>query len=178
LQKNLGDKYEVIEEGLRGRFLAGENPFVPERDGLKQFGPILASQFPVDLVILFLGTNDTNSRAHKSPQEIADGLNNYFEVIDNWCKEFRAMKPEVLIISPPHINEDVLKTDSMFEGAAKKSLGLAEYYQAIAKRHNALFFDSSTVAEPGVRDGVHIEAEAHKALGAALAPIVESAFVQ
>ena len=66
LQQKLGDSFEVVEEGLRGRFLAGEHPYMPNRDGLQQFGPIFASHLPLNLLILFLGTNDTNAKANKS----------------------------------------------------------------------------------------------------------------
>src|SRR5689334_11654512 len=61
LQKELGKDYEVIEEGLRGRTVSGENSFFPYRNGLEQFGPIIGSHLPLDLLVLFLGTNDLNS---------------------------------------------------------------------------------------------------------------------
>lgn len=41
MQSYLGDGYEIIEEGLRGRTLSGENGFFPRRDGLSQFDGII-----------------------------------------------------------------------------------------------------------------------------------------
>ena len=71
VQKQLGDNVEIIEEGLRARMLAGENPYFKDRDGLRQFGPILGSHLPLALVVLFLGTNDMNKKNDKSPELIA-----------------------------------------------------------------------------------------------------------
>jgi lysophospholipase L1-like esterase len=176
-QQELGEGYDIIEEGLRGRFLAGENPFIPDRDGLKQFGPILASQFPLDLVVLFLGTNDTNSKANKTPEDIANALHDYFKTIDAWCEEFQTPRPKVLIVAPPEIDESNLKEDSMFIGGREKSLHLPALYEAIAKQQSAGFFDSSKHTSPGVEDGVHIDDESHKQLGRAIAPVIIEALV-
>ncbi len=172
LQNELGNDYEVIEEGLRGRFLAGENPFVPNRDGLAQFGPILASHFPLDLVVIMLGTNDTNSRANKSAGDIAKGLNNYFQEIDEWVTDFQVSMPKVLVIAPPLIDETRLKENSMFEGATTKSREFAQEFENIAKEYGAFFFDSSKYAPQDGEDGVHISGESHRRLGTNLAPYV------
>lgn len=174
LQQQLGDDYDVIEEGLRGRFLAGENPYIPNRDGLRQFGPILASQFPIDLIIIFLGTNDTNSKAMKSAEDIANGLEEYSREINDWCEEFKMPTPKILIIAPPHIDESVLKVDSMFEGASVKSKQFSLEYQSIANKLGATFFDSSKHVVPGSEDGVHIDGDNHKKLGLALSPVIKS----
>lgn len=171
LQHTLGPDYEVIEEGLRSRMLAGENLFVPHRDGLSQFGPTLGSHLPLDLIIIFLGINDLNSRAHKTAAEIADGLNGYFETIDEWCDEFHMQKPPVLIVSPPHLDGSRLKPNSMFDDAAK-SQQLAQHYKQVVEQNGAHFFDCAGYIQQDGEDGVHISGEAHKQLGEALAPVV------
>jgi len=58
-QNYLGSDYNIIEEGMRGRTISGENGFFPHRDGLKAFDGIIGSHFPLDLVIIGLGTNDS-----------------------------------------------------------------------------------------------------------------------
>ncbi|MES2630684.1 MAG: GDSL-type esterase/lipase family protein [Patescibacteria group bacterium] len=177
LQSELGDDYDVIEEGLRGRFLAGENPFVPNRDGLAQFGPILASHFPLDLVIIMLGTNDTNSKANKSTDEIARGLYNYFQEINKWVTEFQVSKPRILVISPPLIDDTRLKENSMFEGATSKSQNFAQEFEKVANDQGVFYFDSSVYAPQDGEDGVHISGESQQSLGKNLAPFVREILV-
>jgi lysophospholipase L1-like esterase len=56
----LGSAWEVIAEGLNGRTAAVDNPVEDGRNGLPYFLPCLRSHKPVDLVVIYLGTNDVN----------------------------------------------------------------------------------------------------------------------
>lgn len=76
-QSYLGSEYEIIEEGLRGRTISGENGFFPHRDGLKQFDGIIGSHLPLDLVIIFMGTNDSNSSSKSTTEEIVAPFTKY-----------------------------------------------------------------------------------------------------
>jgi lysophospholipase L1-like esterase len=60
LQAALGDEWEVIAEGLNGRTATIERPDSEGRNGLPYLLPCLHSHAPVDLVVIFLGTNDVN----------------------------------------------------------------------------------------------------------------------
>lgn len=46
LQKSLGDRCRVIEEGLNGRTTVWDDPFKPGRNGLKALRPILDTHAP------------------------------------------------------------------------------------------------------------------------------------
>ena len=65
LQKELGNNYQVIEEGLDGRTTDARDPGSPisgaQLDGSAYLPACLASHLPVDLVIIMLGTNDLTS---------------------------------------------------------------------------------------------------------------------
>jgi lysophospholipase L1-like esterase len=56
----LGDGFEVIPEGLNGRTATIERPDSEGRNGLPYLLPCLHTHAPVDLVVIFLGTNDVN----------------------------------------------------------------------------------------------------------------------
>ena len=56
----LGDGFEVVAEGLSGRTATVERPDSEGRNGLPYLLPCLHSHAPVDLVVIFLGTNDVN----------------------------------------------------------------------------------------------------------------------
>jgi lysophospholipase L1-like esterase len=60
LQRALGDEWEVIAEGLNGRTATFERADSEGRNGLPYLLPCLLSHAPVDLVVIFLGTNDVN----------------------------------------------------------------------------------------------------------------------
>jgi lysophospholipase L1-like esterase len=175
LQLQLGNRYEIIEEGLRARMLKGENPFINDRDGYKQFGPILASHLPLDLLIIFLGTNDACGRAHKSPTKIAHDLESYFPLLKNWCDQQHMPLPEVLIVAPPFVNESALE-GPIYVGAEHTTRELPELYESVALEKSVLFFDSSKVASSSLVDGVHLDADAHLSLGKAMADHIQNHF--
>ena len=58
LQRLLGEDWDVIAEGLGGRTATIERPDSEGRNGLPYLLPCLHSHVPVDVVVVFLGTND------------------------------------------------------------------------------------------------------------------------
>lgn len=171
--KELGADYEIVEEGLRARMLSGENPNFKNRDGLQQFGPIFGSHVPLDLVVIMLGTNDTNAHSDTSAGEIASGLSGYFEAIATWTNELVVKEPKVLLVSPPTIVEANMNGDTMFEGAEAKTKELPKYVKAMADKYHAHFLDAS-IFSGGEVEGIHIDEHTHLALGKTLARQVKN----
>lgn len=58
MQRGLGEDVHVIEEGLSGRTTVFEDPFEPGRSGRTHLPDVQNSHAPLDLVIIWLGTND------------------------------------------------------------------------------------------------------------------------
>lgn len=160
LQKIIGSNYEIIEEGLRARTLSGENGFFEQRDGLEQFGPILGSHLPLDVIVIMLGTNDFNSKSSKSLKDIQTDLQNYDIKIKEWCEFLEVSIPKVLLISPPKIKpeffDDGQKT--IFGKEASRYVAqLPDTYNTEAHRHGWSFFDANTFCQAGEADGVHLD---------------------
>ena len=63
LQRMLGDKYEIIEEGLNSRTLISVDKRRDRegRSGAEYLLPCLDTHDPIDLVIIMLGTIDSSS---------------------------------------------------------------------------------------------------------------------
>jgi lysophospholipase L1-like esterase len=59
----------------------------------------------------------------------------------------------------------------MFAGGISESRKLASLYRQVADWYGCGFFDAGTVAETTPLDGVHLDAENTRAIGAALAPL-------
>lgn len=175
IQSYLGNDYEIIEEGLRGRNISGENGFFPHRNGLTQFDGIFGSHLPLDLVFLFLGTNDCNSSRSSTPQEIVDSYVKYLRAIGWWSKHLGFPKPKVAIIAPPPIDEPVTHKDfkNIFNGAGPKIAALPALMKEFAEKNKIFYFDSSKIVTVSPIDGIHLDIENNHKLGRALVQFIK-----
>ena len=80
LAQILGENYEVIEEGMNGRTTAFTDKIEPGTSALDYLYPCLISQFPLDYIIVMLGTNDTKTRYGVNIVEIGYGLDEVLPV--------------------------------------------------------------------------------------------------
>ena len=174
-QSYLGSEYEIIEEGLRGRTISGENGFFPHRDGLKQFDGIIGSHLPLDLVIIFLGTNDTNSSRKSSPEELVAPLIKYIRGVSWWAKHLGFPMPRIAVVIPPTIDE--VASDkafkNIFSGSGEKILAMQKLIKQLADDNKVLTFDSSKIVTVSQIDGIHLDAENNRLLGRALAQFIK-----
>lgn len=171
LQSLLGDDYEIIEEGLRARMLSWENAYFPYRDGAQQFGPILGSHAPVDLIVIMLGTNDMNSGSDKTDKEISEWLNNYRETITRRTKHFSLPEMPVVLICPPRIDEEYSYPifGDRFRGTSKKIERLPALYEQVAREYDWYYIDTTSLIWPSPKDGIHLDEESNTKLGEYLA---------
>jgi lysophospholipase L1-like esterase len=82
--------------------------------------------------------------------------------------------PEVLVVAPPPMLDDLKEWDQIFKDAPRKSRELALQFEIIADSLEVHFFDAGTVVDCDPLDGFHINRDAHAALGVALAREVEA----
>ncbi len=186
LQKELGDNYKIIEEGLNGR-TAGLDEYANGLDdsitkdlnlnGRPHLLPILKSQTPLDVVVIMLGTNDTKYYFEQTPAQIAQSVKNLVEIVQKssmkketeWLT-YRA--PKVLVVAPVPVQQGASEgLNTLFtEQSDKVSRQLAPLYAQVAKETGAEFFDAATLVPvaDGV-DGIHLSPEAHNKMGKALA---------
>ena len=80
LQCKLGDRFEVIEEGLNSRTLISNDtrPGKEGKNGYEYLIPCLDTHDPIDLIILMLGTNELKASYNKTAAEIGEMLEQYF----------------------------------------------------------------------------------------------------
>ena len=143
LAELLGNKFEVIEEGLNSRTLTSNDtrPGKEGKNGYEYLIPCLDSHDPIDLVILMLGTNELKTTYNKSAKEIGKIFEEYFvKTILNRKSQSQDTYPKLLIVTPPIVNEDVeyCKGGNKYVGASKKSEELNDIYKAIAEKYNSL----------------------------------------
>ncbi len=171
IQTNLGSEFKIIEEGLRGRMLFGENKFFPERDGYAQFGPIIGSHLPVDLIVFVLGANDCNSGNTLTPNEIASKYALYQNKLNNWCDFLKCAIPSVLVVTPPTLDEQSAQKafGTIFEGSTAKSQLLQEAIETEVKSLGWLVMSSSLHVSVSEIDGIHLSIEDNTTLANVIA---------
>ena len=162
LAQKLGEKFEIIEEGLNSRTLISNDtrPGKEGKNGYQYLIPCLDTHDPIDLVIIMLGTNELKKSYNKTAEEIGEIFENYFvKTILNRKSQIENKYPKLLIIAPPLAKDD---GNGKYEGAFEKSLKFNEIYGEIAKRNNCYFVDNNLL-ETGI-DCVHLTKESHRVL--------------
>jgi lysophospholipase L1-like esterase len=174
LQRELGQEYEVIEEGLNSRTTVWDDPTEGiHKNGLKYLLPCLESHAPVDLVILMLGSNDLKAKFSLSAYDIAAGIGVLVNTIQKSGCGQEGKAPEVLILSPAHIGKLTNFADLFGKRSVEESKKLADNYRKIAKLYNCKFMDASRHIEPSDIDGAHFNAEDLENFGKEIAKVVK-----
>lgn len=168
MARELGDDYQVIEEGLNGRTTRWDDPISPGRNGLAYLTPCLESHHPLDMVLIMLGTNDLKQRFHLSASDIAESAGSLAGMAKHVATTAAGLPAHILLVAPPPVAM-LTDFDEMFAGAEAKSRQFSRYYRQAAGWHGVAFFDAGAVIESSPLDGIHFEADSHNTLGIALA---------
>ena len=165
LQRMIGDKFEIIEEGLNSRTLISVDKRKDKegRSGAEYLLPCLDTHDPIDLVIIMLGTNELKTEYYRNPKEIGEIFEEIFvKKIISRKSVCRNTTPKLLIITPPLIT----KENPKFIGGKEKSEKLNDIYEDIAIRNECEFMGNEDW-EVG-EDGVHLSRDGHRILASKL----------
>lgn len=163
MRQALGADVTVIEEGLNGRTLVHDDPTEGGyKSGLSYLPPCLMSHAPLDLLCVMLGTNDTKQRFNNTAYNIAQGLEALI------CLARRYADCPILVISPPHIGENLMDTamGPIFgPGAIALSRALAGEFARVARENGCHYLNAALLCPPCAQDAVHLTEESQRALG-------------
>jgi lysophospholipase L1-like esterase len=168
LQQRLGPEYRVIEEGFNGRTTVWDDPAVPGRNGQQYLAPCLGSQRPLDLVVLFLGINDLKAQFRATAEDIARGASTLIRIIGQSEAGVGGGSPRTLVMSPPRVGK-LTQYAAQFEGCQEKSARLGSCMGAVARETGCEFIDTAELVVTSDADGIHLEEDAHRTLGEAVA---------
>ena len=171
LRRELGDGYQVIEEGLDGRTTVWDDPIEGYKNGKTYLIPCLESQRPIDLVVMMLGTNELKMRFSLSAFDIAEGVRVLVDIVQKSEAGHDGGAPKLLLMAPPPVAK-LTEFAEMLEGAEAKSRRFGEHYRRIAEEQGCELFDTSEVIVSSDIDGIHFEASEHEKLGKAVADLV------
>ncbi len=184
LAKELGEEYEIIEDGLNGRTTVYDDYFVDYRNGKKGLGYSLCANAPIDLVILSLGTNDLKYTdaigTYKGVEELLHFMT-AAEVVCKYPTSGGMIFPDglkVLVVSPIALHKDIAvkRPESAVADKYEESTRFAPYFCAVAERRGAYFLDAAMYAVPSEKDCIHMDVESHVSLGHGIAEKVRSIF--
>ena len=173
LQKNLGEDYLILEEGLSGRTTCFQDPIHEALSGLDYIYPCLMSHEPVDLLVIMLGTNDTKERFGSSAACIALGLKRLIAKAMAATDAWQNGKANILVITPQNIDKRYIDTEvgaTMGRGCAEKSEQLAEEFEKISELMGCHYLDANQMitAPANDVDFMHLTEEGHLQLARAL----------
>lgn len=168
LQKNLGDEYRIIEDGLVGRTTV-YNDKRYGRCGINYLPICLEINNPLDYLIIMLGTNDCKKSNARSEQDFCNGITK----IITTAKEHLSDKTKIILISPILLGDEVVKNDNEFDVlSVKLSRKLADIYNDVAESQSCLFLNAADYAEASNADFQHMTKAGHKNLADAIAELI------
>ncbi|MGE4105627.1 MAG: SGNH/GDSL hydrolase family protein [Bacteriovoracia bacterium] len=179
LQKLLGPQYLIIEEGLNGRTTISDYREREGRHGARYLVPCLDSHYPLDVVILCLGTNDAKAEFGLSAERIAQGMEELIQTVrghrPGWGRgvEIPSQNARLIVMAPVVVREAHIGDYAELVGAEAKTLRLGELYRALATKYDAAFLDLAQVTEPSDIDGCHLDELGHAAVAEELVAVVK-----
>lgn len=158
LQKNLGDNYLVIPEGLNGRTTVWDDPIKGFVNGKNYLRPCLESHKPIDLVVIMLGTNDLKARLNLPAVDIAAGAGVLVDIVlSSKCGQDENT-PQVLILIPPEVRK-LSNFKEVFGDCKKRSKELPETFKKMAEEKGVPYIDIGKNVRFSDADGIHYEAD-------------------
>ena len=168
LAARLGGGWHVVEEGLGGRTTVFDDPILPDRNGKTYLLPCLLSHQPLDLVVVFLGTNDLKARFSASAADIAGGVAVLTEIA-------LAVAPKVLVLGLPRLGPLDERADEL-AGAHEKAERMRPYLREYTGELGVELLELHELVSYTDEDGFHLDAAGHRTIGEAVAHRVVAMF--
>lgn len=171
LQKELGDGYYVVEEGVNGRTTVFEDPVRGDKNGLAHLATVRKTHMPIDVLVIMLGTNDLQTRFGMTAGAIALAMARLLDYARTPTDDPEGKAPKILLMSPPPLGDfKNSPLEPLFcEKGQAESRKLKDAYSQIAEQYGAAFFDTGSVVSVSDVDSVHIPPEMQPPLAKAVA---------
>jgi len=162
LQNMLGDKYEVISDGVNSRTIMFEDPR-PNKDGRVAY-PYLKQCFfahdPIEYLIIFLGLNDLKSGYNEA-------LLSFSKLVDlskTLQSQIDSKKPQIIYIITSPVDTSKEYAASRYPNGTTISEQFRDESRRILKEKGIDYIVCLNINDLG-SDGVHLTESAHNKLG-------------
>ena len=170
LQKILGDDYEIIEEGACDRtgFVDNDKGFLFSAQ--RHFPKIVSKTKDIDLIILWIGSNDLQFKYDISFHHINNGLEKLILTAKSKVKK-------IILIPPVILDDTVLEGYFHFqfdETSISKSKKAGKLYKKLSQIYHCEIFDINEFTNPSDIDGLHYDETGHKIIAEKLAEFIKN----
>ena len=172
LQKNLADNYEVINEGACDRTGFVNNPKGFEFSAQKHFPKLINKSDNIEILILWLGTNDLQFQYDISVGAVEKGLKQLIDLAQEKAKH-------IIIISPVILDEKILEgyfKIQFDEKSIVKSRKIGRIFRQIANANNCAYLDINKITKPADIDGLHYDEISHKLIADKLTEFIKTQY--
>jgi lysophospholipase L1-like esterase len=173
LEAELGEGWRVVEEGLPGRTTVFDDPFDPPRNGRPYLEPCLLSHDPIDVLVLFLGTNDLSPRFTRAAAEIARGLATLVRIATETHYREGSV-PRILVLGLPRLGR--FEAGDGYDGVTEKAERLPDALRAEPGLAGVELLDLHELVTYADVDGFHLDPAGHRVIGEAVAQRIAAMF--
>lgn len=156
LQDMLGSNFNIIPEGLNSRTTVWDDPIREGVNGKKHLMTTLLSHKPLDLVVLFLGTNDLKKRYNLPASDIALGVGVLVDIIKKSEAGINGLSPEIVVVIPPEIRQ-LSNFKDQFGDCIETSKLFPLYFKQMVDDKNIDYLEIGKDVRFSDIDGIHFE---------------------
>ena len=158
LQNILGNGYQIIEEGMCDRTGIADNDKGFLFSAQRHFPKCLSKTKEVDILVLWIGTNDLQFKYNLTLGQIEKGLEKLIIIAQNYAKK-------IILIPSVELSDNIL--DGYFRcqfdsESVLKSKEMSKIYKKLRRIYNLEYFDINKFVRPSEVDGLHYDADWHK----------------
>ena len=177
--ESLGEDYVVVVDGLMGRTIDKDHAFYGDYErGTYALPTAFIGNYPIDIMVVMLGTNDCTIEQDMTAEEIAQDMRTFLDDIIELADGYQdGFVPQIILVAPPPIQPEWRDSISNLEGtfedweewqelddaSVEKSAALAGLYEQIADDYGCVFVDAG-VCEVSKDDCIHLTPEGHTQL--------------
>ncbi len=143
--------FHIYSAGVSGRIAGSYDNVPPVKRGKDSFVVVYRQAFPVDAVIIALGTNDIKQKYDIDTNDIIVDLLWYVDQVESLIDyNHNTLEPKILFVLPPNFDQD------KFEGSENKRRDIIKSMQASG-------YETLSLGDIGMsNDGVHFSAKGHQ----------------
>jgi lysophospholipase L1-like esterase len=168
LQRALGDDVHVVEAGLNGRTTVFDVPEDRDRNGLSFLPATLETHAPVDVLVLFLGVNDFFLPFQVTAWRVAQSVGALVDAARGSVWGPDGGPPAVVALCPPPFGDLGADRASSPHGE-DETTHLGDEFRSMGAEHECEVVDLAGHAAFAVPDGIHFDADGHRAIGELMA---------
>ena len=177
--ENLGAGYNVVVDGVMGRTIDKEHAFYGDYErGTYALPTAFLGNYPIDIMVVMLGTNDCTVEQGMTAEEIGQEMRNFLDNTIELANGYQdGFVPQIVLVAPPLIRPEWRDSISNLEGAfegweewqelddasVEKAAALAGLYEEIAADYGCIFADAGA-CEVSEEDCIHLTVEGHAQL--------------